>query len=191
MKAKKQKLLFKAIKWIGEQCEMGWNKEEIQDLLDEFIDKHDSKKKSKFGSDKEQVKLKEEPQSKTFEFWKAIFPIGSKARVINTKAVSDSLNIGDERVVFDFYNNAVEGFENAFGVKFEDSTVARFESIEPIQEPSFKVGSLVEVVSNVCSKFNRKGIIVDIADVEHKVYFFDNGSLHFVKIENLKLIKND
>jgi hypothetical protein len=73
MKAKKQKSLFKAIKWIGEQCEMGWNKEEIQDLLDEFIDHHDRKKKSKFGSDKEVVKLKEEPQESN---------IGKMAKVV-------------------------------------------------------------------------------------------------------------
>ena len=74
MKAKKQKLVKSVLEWMDKKGKFYFEqtKEEIQNLLDEFIDKHDSKKKSKFGSDKEQVKLKEEPKEKTFEEWTAI-----------------------------------------------------------------------------------------------------------------------
>jgi len=65
MKAKKQELVKSVLKWLNKRNDLytSYNKEELQDLADRFIDHHDSKKKSKFGSDNEIVKLKEEPKT--------------------------------------------------------------------------------------------------------------------------------
>ena len=154
MKAKKQKLLFKAIKWIGEQCEMGWNKEEIQDLLDEFIDHHDSKKKSKFkvgdvvviddGSmyqnciaeiithDKEDKKLpyqliilqSENKDSEGADYW-----MGREMRKTNLE-------------------------KSKFGSDNEQVKLKE----EPIQYPSFKVGDSARKYLELCKEFENKAL---------------------------------
>ena len=193
MKAKKQKLLSQFFKYLAKDgTVMNHSKEEAQQVLDRFIDHQDSKKKSKFGSDKEVVKLKE----KTFEEWKEIFPIGSKARVVGNSEKegwgTHEFKIGE---IVEIKKHA-KGENNSFHCKNQNHSNFWFVlpcDLEPIQETKFKVGDMVqtEVRTNGNGNFNRKGIIVDAADVEHKVYFFDNGNLHFVKIEKLKLLPND
>ena len=56
MKAKKQKLVKQVLKWVDESYIEKWTEQEVNDLVDEFIDYHDRKKKAKFGSDNEVVK---------------------------------------------------------------------------------------------------------------------------------------
>jgi len=261
MKAKKQKLLFKAIKWIGEQCEMGWNKEEIQDLLDEFIDHHDSKKKSKFkvgdivviqdgsrfqnciaeiiahdkkdnkqpyhliilqseiqdyegdsywisggmnktnlekskfGSDKEQVKMKEEPQEKTIEEWEQeikeyqkIFIIGKKAKVTSSSATlkhssNHCFSIGDI-VNIDSYEYMGAHCEN--GTETIDNWV-HFKDLEPIKEPSFKVGDMVHVIDQA-----EDGEVRLYNPISHEWYILmPNLGYTWEHKDNLKLIKNE
>jgi len=202
MKAKKQKLLFKAIKWIGEQCEMGWNKEEIQDLLDEFIDHHDSKKKSKFGSDKEVVKLKEDPQEKTFEEWEQeikeyqkVFIIGKKAKVTSSSATlkhssNHCFSIGDI-VNIDSYEYMGAHCEN--GTETIDNWV-HFKDLEPIIETKFKVGDKVECMG--AAEFGRVGFIDNATTDEgyFNVKFYTSKVNYFEGVKHysvLKLLPND
>jgi dsDNA-specific endonuclease/ATPase MutS2 len=77
MKAKNQKLLRQFFNYLAKDgTVMNHSKEEAQQVLDQFIDHQDRKKKSKFGSDKEVVKLKEEP------IQESSFKVGDKVEVV-------------------------------------------------------------------------------------------------------------
>jgi len=193
MKAKKQKLVKSVIKWIGEQCEMGWNKEEIQDLLDEFIDHHDRKKKSKFGSDKEQVKLKEEPKEKTFEEWKEIFPIGSKARAKNDHG--EYVKKGEIIEIEDYYNVPHDKVNNFIAVVFKKFFLCPIDNLEPIIETKFKVGDKVEIYYHKVKK-GTVGVIdkIDNSKLPYRTEFLtEKGKKdwYWFNETHLKLLPND
>lgn len=251
MKAKKQELVKSVLKWLGETQYMTYDtKNEIQDLADRFIDHHDRKKKSKFGSDKEVVKLKEEPKKenvgklakviadapiglgdthkveigtyikilscdkslyfgndlhgaskgflpsdleileepkeKTFEEWKAIFPIGSKARVIGD-TINHHIEIGSIIDVPEYYNDS-DVSDKMMGVYIHHNCV-RFCDLEPIQEPKFKVGDKVECRTDEIIRSKGEIIASHIAEGYFTIKF-DSAKL-MCHESNLKLIKND
>jgi hypothetical protein len=195
MKAKNQKLLRQFFNYLAKDgTVMNHSKEEAQQVLDQFIDHQERKKKSKFGSDKEVVKLKEEPQEKTFEEWKAIYPIGSKARVVGN-TMNHDFKIGSIQIV-DGHYQAQDLMENskAFGIIAMEKDHAGFDRIhfcdlEPIQEPSFKVGDKVESISGGFT--TEKGLVVKCGKGEQRVYFYDVEEFDWKIDENLKLLPND
>jgi transcription antitermination factor NusG len=100
MKAKNQKLLRQFFNYLAKDgTVMNHSKEEAQQVLDQFIDHQDRKKKSKFGSDKEVVKLKEEP------IQESSFKVGDKVESISggfttEKGLVVKCGKGEQRVYF-------------------------------------------------------------------------------------------
>jgi hypothetical protein len=100
------------------------------------------------------LEILEEQQEKTFEEWKALFPIGSKARAKNDHG--EYVKKGEIIDIEDYYNVPHDKVNNFIAVIFKKFFLCPIDNLEPIKEPSFKVGSFVS------SRMGRKGIIVNL-----------------------------
>jgi len=192
MKKKQIKAIFKALTELDYMDGEYFKGEEkamfFQDMKTYFADKK-AKKKAKFGSDKEQVKLKEEPQEKTFEEWKALFPIGSKARAKNDHG--EYVKKGEIIDIEDYSNVPDDKVNNFIAVVFKKFFLCPIDNLEPIQESSFKVGDKVEIIGGMCK--GEKAIVLEFDNLtdSFRLWLLDSKKTCLKSILHLKLLPND